>query len=191
MLIYCFVFQDNAWSTKDIIRTSYSWARQYVIASKSPLQKSHPFVTTSPLVRDSVCLNTDELVRVKGDFASAGGLVRDSNRAWMFGFCRYFGCCSVLDDELWAILDGLHLTLDRGFNHILIQIDSRKAILVIQEEPVGGHKSTLIRRIQQLLIQEHHWCIQHDPSKENKNGDALAKMVHDKILDVRFLNNPY
>ncbi|MBA0707685.1 hypothetical protein Golax_019714 [Gossypium laxum] len=51
--------------------------RQYVIASKSPLQKSRPFVATSPLVCDSVCLNTDGLVRVEGDFASAGGLVRD------------------------------------------------------------------------------------------------------------------
>ncbi|MBA0644090.1 hypothetical protein Goklo_028301, partial [Gossypium klotzschianum] len=137
MLIYCFVLQDNAWSTKDIIRISYSWARQYVIASKSPLQKSRPFVATSPLVCDSVCLNTDGLVRVEGDFASAGGLVQDSNRVWMFGFCRYFGCFSVLDAELWAILDGLHLTLDRGFNHILIQTDSLEAILAIQEEPVG------------------------------------------------------
>ncbi|MBA0814787.1 hypothetical protein Gohar_020593, partial [Gossypium harknessii] len=70
------------------------------IASKPPSHKSHPFFATLPLARDSICLNIDGSIKVKEYIASVGGLVQDSNGVWMFGFCRYLGCCFVLDVEL-------------------------------------------------------------------------------------------
>ncbi|MBA0781817.1 hypothetical protein Gotri_002701 [Gossypium trilobum] len=131
-------------------------------------------VPVSHLARDSICLNIDGSIKVKEYIASVGGLVQDSNGVWMFRFCRYLGCCSVLDVERWAILDGLHLALDRGVKCILIQIDSLEAV----------------NAIQQLLTKVHYWCIQHIPREENKITDALAKMVRDRRLGVRILNNP-
>ncbi|MBA0666435.1 hypothetical protein Goklo_002847, partial [Gossypium klotzschianum] len=144
------------------------------ITSKPPFHKSHPFFATSPLARDSICLNIDGSIKVKEYIASVGVLVQDSNGVWMFGFCRYLGCCSVLDVELWAILDGLHLALDQGVKCILIQIDSLEAV----------------NAIQQLLTKVHYWCIQHIPREENKIANALAKMVRDRRPGVRILNNP-
>ncbi|MBA0750803.1 hypothetical protein Gogos_002188 [Gossypium gossypioides] len=88
---------------------------------------------------------------------------------------KYLGCCSVLDVELWAILDGLYLALDRGVKCILIQIDSLEAVIAIL----------------QLLTKAHYWCIQHVPREENKIANALAKMVRDRRLGVRILNNPH
>ncbi|MBA0770922.1 hypothetical protein Gotri_019470, partial [Gossypium trilobum] len=99
---------------------------------------------------DLICFNTDGSIKIEDDFAAAGGIVRDSNGKWIFGFCRYLGCCTALDAELWGILD---------------------------EEPLGGPKSTLIRRIHQFLSKVHHWHIQHVPRDENKFVDGLAKMV--------------
>ncbi|MBA0799698.1 hypothetical protein Gohar_010197 [Gossypium harknessii] len=95
-----FVFQDITWSTEEIIKVSYSW----------------------------VHLDIDGLVKIEDDFAVVGGLVQHCNGKWIFDFYKYLGCCSVLESKLWSILDGLNLALDRGFQCILIQMDSREAI---------------------------------------------------------------
>ncbi|MBA0820368.1 hypothetical protein Gohar_022194 [Gossypium harknessii] len=50
-------------------------------------------------------------VRIDDGFAAAGGFVCDHNGEWIFGFNRYLGMCTVVDAELWGILDGLKLTL--------------------------------------------------------------------------------
>ncbi|MBA0802945.1 hypothetical protein Gohar_013204, partial [Gossypium harknessii] len=47
-------------------------------------------------------------------------------------------------------------------------------------EALEGSKSTLIRRIHQLLSKVHHWSIQHIPQDENKIAGGLIKMVRDK-----------
>lgn len=130
-----------------IIKTSCNWAKQYGIASKSLPHKSHPVLATSLLGQDSVCFNTDGSVKVEDGFALAGGLVRDSSGASMFGFCRYLGCVSIFEVELWTILDGLYFLLDSEIRCILIQVDSSEAVTVIQEEFAGVHKSILIMRI--------------------------------------------
>ncbi|MBA0877744.1 hypothetical protein Goshw_010024, partial [Gossypium schwendimanii] len=154
---------DTSWSTEEIIKVSYSWARQYVNTLKSPSHKSQHLLATFPLACNWICFNTDGSIKIEDDFAAARGIVRDSNGKWIFGFCRYLGCCTTLDAELWGILD---------------------------EEPLGGPKSTLIRRIHQFLSKVHHWHIQHVPRDENKFADGLAKMVRDKSPGVRILQNP-
>ncbi|MBA0571915.1 hypothetical protein Golob_002284, partial [Gossypium lobatum] len=66
---------------------------------------------TSPhLAHNWVRLNTDRSVKIEDDFVTAGGLA-----------------------ELWDILDRLNLSLDRGFENILIQMDSRKAMQAVQD----------------------------------------------------------
>ncbi|MBA0838759.1 hypothetical protein Goarm_004553 [Gossypium armourianum] len=37
--------------------------------------------------------------------------------------------------------------MDRGYDHVLIQTDNLEAIKAIQESPIGGSSSTLIRKI--------------------------------------------
>ncbi|MBA0566377.1 hypothetical protein Golob_011201 [Gossypium lobatum] len=105
-------------------------------------------LASSPLARNWVCLSTDGSVKIEDDFAAAVGLLRGSNGAWIFGFYRYIGNCSVMDVELWGILDGSQLSLDKDFQCDLIQIDSLETVVAIQEDLIECHKSTLIRRIQ-------------------------------------------
>ncbi|MBA0718370.1 hypothetical protein Golax_006123, partial [Gossypium laxum] len=57
----------------------------------------------------------DGLVRIEEGFTAAGGLVRDHNGGWIIGFCKYLRNCTVTKVELWGILDGLKLILDRRF----------------------------------------------------------------------------
>ncbi|MBA0589230.1 hypothetical protein Gorai_017987, partial [Gossypium raimondii] len=94
--------------------------------------------------------------------------------------------CSVLEAELWGILDGLNLSFDRGFGCILIQTDHRhEAVDAIQKALTGGPKSTLIRRIHKLLSKVLHWSFQHISREENKITDSLMKTVSDKRIRLR------
>ncbi|MFQ6634012.1 hypothetical protein Gotur_012433, partial [Gossypium turneri] len=76
----------------------------------------------------------------------------------------------AFQDITWSTKEiiKLNLTLNRGFECILIQTNSFEAINDIQKEALKGSKSTLIRRIHQLLSKVHHWSIQHIPRDENK-----------------------
>ncbi|MBA0875881.1 hypothetical protein Goshw_015966, partial [Gossypium schwendimanii] len=59
--------------------------------------------------------------------------MRNYNGEWIIGFSKYLGNCTVMEAELWGILNGLNLILDRRFERILIQIDSIEAIKAIME----------------------------------------------------------
>ncbi|MBA0751503.1 hypothetical protein Gogos_000422 [Gossypium gossypioides] len=62
-----------------------------------------------PLAGEWTYLNTDGVVRVDSGAAAAGGVLRDKNGEWILGCNKYLGNCSILDVELWGILDDLKL----------------------------------------------------------------------------------
>ncbi|MBA0854853.1 hypothetical protein Goshw_005905 [Gossypium schwendimanii] len=66
-------------------------------------------------------------------FAAGGGLLRDHNRTWIVGFTRYLGNYEVIDSELWGILDGLQITLDRSFWKVIIRTNNLEAVNLIHE----------------------------------------------------------
>ncbi|MBA0655700.1 hypothetical protein Goklo_008154, partial [Gossypium klotzschianum] len=66
-------------------------------------------------------------------FATVGGIMRYQNGGWILGFNRFFKNCSVFDAELWGILDGLALLMDRGYDNVLIQTDNLEAAKTIQD----------------------------------------------------------
>ncbi|MBA0880715.1 hypothetical protein Goshw_027107, partial [Gossypium schwendimanii] len=84
-------------------------------------------------------------------FAAAGGCVRDHKGDWIMGIVRYLDNCSVLETELWGILDQLNLMVNRGFQKIFIQTDNIKAIKAIMEDDTRISNSTIIRRIHHTL----------------------------------------
>ncbi|MBA0861075.1 hypothetical protein Goshw_024141, partial [Gossypium schwendimanii] len=81
----------------EIIKISYSWVKQYNSVPKSPVYR------------------TRSIARVMCVTIMGSGF---------FYYNRYLGMCMVLDAELWGILDGLHLILERGYGSILIQTDN-------------------------------------------------------------------
>ncbi|MBA0574426.1 hypothetical protein Golob_001634, partial [Gossypium lobatum] len=53
--------------------------------------------------------------------------------------------------ELWRILDGLNLLLEKRFDRVSIQTDSIEAVNIIQDDSSRNSNSTLIKRIFQVL----------------------------------------
>ncbi|KAK5835451.1 hypothetical protein PVK06_011140 [Gossypium arboreum] len=75
-----FIFQGITWSVDEIIKISYSWAKQYSSTSQFSYHNWRN--------------------RFDEDFAADGGCVRDHNGEWIIGFAKYLGKCTVLEVEL-------------------------------------------------------------------------------------------
>ncbi|KAL1112044.1 hypothetical protein V6Z11_D02G102300 [Gossypium hirsutum] len=126
-------FQGLSCSINEVVKASLYWAKQY------------DFVLVSS--NGWVYLNTDGSVNYVDMFAAGGGLLRDHNRTWIVGFTRYLGNCEVIDSELWGILDGLQITLDRSFRKVIIRTNNLEAVNLIHKGVCEGSNSALITRI--------------------------------------------
>ncbi|KAG8493011.1 hypothetical protein CXB51_012640 [Gossypium anomalum] len=130
---------------------------------------------------DWVFLNTDGSVNYENMFAAAGGLLRDQKGAWIVGYTRYLGICEVIVSELWGILHGLQIALDRGFRKVTIRTDNLEVVNLIQEGVCKGSNSSLIMRILMLLKQLNHWNLQNIPREENGLVDKIVNLRRDRM----------
>ncbi|KAK5819749.1 hypothetical protein PVK06_024772 [Gossypium arboreum] len=92
----------------------------------------------------------------------------------------------VVITELWGILDGLLLLQKQGYIEVIIQSDNLENVISICESKFDGPKSSLIRRIQQILAFEKKWSLNYVPRESNLVTDALVKMtlMRDETLHV-------
>ncbi|KAL8129168.1 LOW QUALITY PROTEIN: hypothetical protein V2J09_018323 [Rumex salicifolius] len=63
--------------------------------------------------------------------ATAGGVFRDANGSWLWGFAANLGHCSAPVAELWGTIHGLGIAWDRGFRHFL-SMDSETLVKALQ-----------------------------------------------------------
>ncbi|MBA0798002.1 hypothetical protein Gohar_008641 [Gossypium harknessii] len=120
-----------------------------------------------------------------------GGLLRDRNKTWIVGFTRYLGNCKVIDSELWGILDGLQITLDRSFRKVIIRTNNLEAVNLIHEGVREGSNSALITRIHLFLKLLSHWNLQHIPREENSITDRIVKLRRDREPGLRLVDKNY
>ncbi|MBA0600746.1 hypothetical protein Gorai_003946, partial [Gossypium raimondii] len=94
--------------------------------------------------------------------------------------------CSVVATELWGILDGLHILQKQGYNEVTIHSDSLEVVAAISNNKPKRTNSALIRRIQQIFVNEEKWSLRYVPRETNKIADALAKMtlLNDEVLHM-------
>ncbi|KAK5834445.1 hypothetical protein PVK06_018323 [Gossypium arboreum] len=114
-----------------------------------------------------VSLSSDGSVRFDEGFVADGGCVRDHNGEWIIGFAKYLGNCTILEAELWGILDGLNLILDRSFRKFLIQTDSIEVVNAILEDSPELSRSALVRKNYFILRKMDQWKIQYIPKEDN------------------------
>ena len=54
----------------------------------------------------------------------AGGLCRDSQETWVFGFVLQLGRGCILKEELHAMLTRLKLVREKGYKKVVVEFDS-------------------------------------------------------------------
>ncbi|MBA0627030.1 hypothetical protein Godav_004584 [Gossypium davidsonii] len=145
------MFQDVSWSIDEVFKSSLCWAKQFASVQKPKSDKRSITFSSLVLTGNWIQMYTDGTVKANFGFVTVGGVIRDHNGKWILGFNRYLGICLVLEAELWAIYDGLDLTLDQGHDKVLINTNSMEVVWAIQDMHSKDSNSTLIRRIRQLL----------------------------------------
>lgn len=115
------------------------------------------------------------LLDSSGGRATCGGIVRDSSGNWLCGIARFVGFCTLLEAELWGILEGLRLCWDRGCRYINCQVDSDVAVSVIKVDQVGRLAGCgLVRKIRKLLALNWDVRIDHVSREANQCVESLA-----------------
>ncbi|KAH1030693.1 hypothetical protein J1N35_042867 [Gossypium stocksii] len=76
-------------------------------------------------------LDTDAAVDRGIGAESAGGVMLDYNRIWIFGYNRFIGKCNIFEVELWDILTGMITLLNNSFNKVVIHIDYLEVVQVL------------------------------------------------------------
>ncbi|KAL4280373.1 hypothetical protein GQ457_03G009820 [Hibiscus cannabinus] len=101
---------------------------------------------------------------------------------WKFGFARSIGRCSVLDAELWAILDGLRHAWQLGFNRVQLESDCYEAIeCILAPDHVRVGKS-LVMVIRELLKRPWEVTLKHICRSANAVADGLAILMRGQPL---------
>ncbi|KAK5825961.1 hypothetical protein PVK06_020855 [Gossypium arboreum] len=113
-----FIFQNINWLASEIIKSSLSWAQHF----EPFLTKATPLTTTHEghqhLAKNWVHLFVDGAVARDSGNAAAGGVIRDRSGNWILGFTHYLGRYSPLEAEVCGILDGILVSLSRGYKKI-------------------------------------------------------------------------
>ncbi|KAL5752310.1 hypothetical protein ACOSP7_022495 [Xanthoceras sorbifolium] len=66
----------------------------------------------------------------------AGGLIRGSDCNWLGGFSCNRGLGSVLEAELWGVLEGLQLAWNSGFKNVVCECDSLATGNLLHQEAI-------------------------------------------------------
>ncbi|KAL4340467.1 hypothetical protein GQ457_08G018660 [Hibiscus cannabinus] len=124
-----------------------------------------------------VKINTDGAVTGRLNLATIGGVMRNNVGAWIFGFSRGVGCCSVLMAELWAVHDALLYAWNFGYNCIILESDSKEVIEILNGSSVALDGSSLVSTIVELLLR--NWIVRccHVFRESNMVADKLASVV--------------
>ena len=88
---------------------------------------------------DWVKLNVDGSMSAEMNSIAGGGVVRDRSESWVTGFALKIVTGSVLEAELWGILEGLKLVWQMGFRKVVVDSDSKSAVELLSKGVPSCH----------------------------------------------------
>ncbi|MBA0765641.1 hypothetical protein Gotri_014801, partial [Gossypium trilobum] len=119
-----FIFQHISWTTSEVVKVSSCWGRNYISYVGDNFNNKQSSSLMVNLDDTWVFLSTDGAVARDSGNAATGGVARDRNGNWIVGFNRFLGVCSPFEAEVWAILDGILILLNKGYKQIIIMTDN-------------------------------------------------------------------
>ncbi|XP_037495760.1 uncharacterized protein LOC119370866 [Jatropha curcas] len=123
--------------------------------------------------------------------AYGGGLLRNMKVNGSHVFVSNFGSCSVLNAELWAMLEGLYLAKGQGVSHLLIECDNTVAVQLVQgQTQSSGVVQKLVLLIQNILNSDSQCQVVHVYREANWCADYLSKFAGSFSFGSHFLQDP-
>ncbi|KAK4270818.1 hypothetical protein QN277_019587 [Acacia crassicarpa] len=159
----------HSWSNFAMTAAVHAEAHMSAVSADA----GRPLVWQKPPA-DWIKINTDGAVALGSGRAGCGGVLRDSREAWVCGFMKNIGVCSVTDAEEWAIFEGMRLAWELGFRKAIVESDSLELIARITDGNFGT-ASLLGVQIRDFISKDWQIIFEHIPRELNRVADALAK----------------
>lgn len=185
-VIWCarndFIFNNNRESMYTSGAKIHTWVKASADAFMLPVETS-PTVSNNRRVKwsrpaeDFVCLNVDGSLLGSNNTAGYGGLLRNRDGDFIWGFYGVAAVPNILLAETMAIWHGFKLCWDRGYRKVLCCSDSLLSVKFINEGVSTHHRlANEILRIQKLLASDWEVILSHTLREGNACADVLAKM---------------
>ncbi|MBA0646241.1 hypothetical protein Goklo_014219 [Gossypium klotzschianum] len=171
-----FIFQNIFWSATEVVEVSISWAHQfeyYFSVYKNNIPNLNPINIFDNIW---VLLSTNSVVVREIGYAATGGAVRDGDGNWIMGFSRYLGVCSLFKAEVWGILDGILILLNKGYRRAIIQNDNLEVVQALTDVRLEDLGIIVLRRTQRIMRAKGQWRINHISIEQKLVADRLAKL---------------
>ncbi|MFQ6645761.1 hypothetical protein Gotur_019180, partial [Gossypium turneri] len=120
--------------------------------------------------------------------AATGGVAHDHNKNWIVGFTRFLGVCFPFEVEVWGILDGILILLNRGYTRIIIMIDNLEVTQNLTTLDLEDSEITVLRKTQRIKQSEGEWKIKHIPRNLNLVTNHLAKISLSWKTNLQVIN---
>lgn len=156
------IFQGQAVSLNGILTSAMRLQLDYhhcraALRASTPESRRYIqiLIGWSPPPSSWVKCNTDGSVCGQDMLAGCGGVCRDSNSRWLFGFARNIGTSNVLWFELWAIFTIVPMVWNRGYRRVIVESDSLVAVNLINSgcSPLHPYAS-LVNQIRGWLARD-------------------------------------
>ncbi|KAL9414398.1 hypothetical protein AB3S75_042799 [Citrus x aurantiifolia] len=181
---------DNSTINIDVMAKANEIHRINTSHISQQLRRKKIFIGWQPPTWPWCKLNTDGFARNSWD-AGAGGVIRDSVRNWILGFCMNIGECPVVMAELWGLYQGLVLAWDAGIKCLLVEVDSLCVSQMISKQVVVPNVShALVVAVRDLLNRNWQVSLNHIFREANSVADFMANMTHSLPYGLHLFTSP-
>ncbi|MBA0661421.1 hypothetical protein Goklo_005716 [Gossypium klotzschianum] len=151
-----FIFKGASYSNMDLIATSIAWARS--ISNLARLNNSCCSEYTKeywqPQPVGWVKGNIDGSIPKHTSSAAVGGMIRDHEGNWLFGFGMRIGRYGIFQTEARALYEGLVVAWHEGFRQIEVESDNAILIDVVSNRYVVGSNLSEVRLVHTMILKE-------------------------------------
>ncbi|MBA0726178.1 hypothetical protein Golax_002025 [Gossypium laxum] len=171
-----FVFQRIFWTASEVVKVSSCWGRNYISHVRDHINNKQ---SSSLMINPDdtwVFLSIDGAVARDSGYAATGGVARNQDGNWIVGFNLFLGMCSPFEAEVWAILDGILILLNKGYKRITIFTNNLEVAQILNDMNLEDSGITVLRRTLRILHSKGEWRIKHIPRNQNLIEDRLAKL---------------
>ncbi|GKV33503.1 hypothetical protein SLEP1_g42009 [Rubroshorea leprosula] len=154
--------QMNIQQIKNVILNRVQEFLKYNSPDITPRKKTVIHIGWSPPPLGFLKLNIDGSAQGNPGMAGAGGIFRDHNGSWIYGYSRRVGFTTSLVAELWAIRDSLDIAVNRGISKLILEIDSKVAELLLKSADHNFHSLG-------VLIDDCRRLMQENVNRESKD----------------------
>ncbi|CAN1164205.1 Putative ribonuclease H protein At1g65750 [Linum perenne] len=147
-------------------------------------RKRDTLISWIPPPDDWVSINTHGSVLHQSNRAATGGIIRDSQGRYLATFTANLGSCSIMRAELRVAEFGLQIAWNMGLHKVILQLDSRPVVLVIEGHQLDDSRhSSIIHQIQLLRSLNWQTKVFHICREANKLRTSLPTSVIAKLLE--------